>query len=84
MEDSESSYGVRKLQIAPKTSHHPNPWIRRSHLPDGVKSKSWTDRMQKTQKAKSIKMLEANLKEEKQAEINRSHRLRVLLSSRVT
>ncbi|KIP12474.1 hypothetical protein PHLGIDRAFT_61806 [Phlebiopsis gigantea 11061_1 CR5-6] len=43
----------------------------RTHLPDGVKSKSWADRMQKTQKAKSIKMLEANLKEEKQAEIKR-------------
>ncbi|KAI0348415.1 hypothetical protein BDW22DRAFT_90092 [Trametopsis cervina] len=45
----------------------------RSHLPDGVKTKSWEDRMQKTQKEKAIKQLQAELKEEKLAEIKRYH-----------
>ncbi|KJA29289.1 hypothetical protein HYPSUDRAFT_154260 [Hypholoma sublateritium FD-334 SS-4] len=43
----------------------------RSHLPDGVKTKSWEDRMKKTQKALAIKKLETELKEEKQAEFQR-------------
>ncbi|KAF8973879.1 hypothetical protein BDZ97DRAFT_1912334 [Flammula alnicola] len=43
----------------------------RSHLPEGVKTKSWEDRMQKTQKALAIKKLQAELKEEKQAEFQR-------------
>jgi len=37
----------------------------------GVKAKSWEDRMQKTQKALAIKKLENELKEEKQAELQR-------------
>jgi rRNA-processing protein CGR1 len=43
----------------------------RSHLPEGVKTKSWEDRMQKTQKALAIKKLQAELKAEKQAELQR-------------
>ncbi|KIM47881.1 hypothetical protein M413DRAFT_212412 [Hebeloma cylindrosporum] len=43
----------------------------RSHLPEGVRTKSWEDRMQKTQKALAIKKLETELKEEKQAELQR-------------
>ncbi|KAJ7357222.1 hypothetical protein DFH08DRAFT_851361 [Mycena albidolilacea] len=43
----------------------------RSHLQDGVKTKSWEDRMAKTQKAKSIKKLELELKDEKQADAAR-------------
>ena len=44
----------------------------RSHLPEGVRTKSWEDRMQKTQKALAIKKLQTELKEEKQAELQRS------------
>ena len=43
----------------------------RSHLPEGVKTKSWEDRMKKNQKALAIKKLETELKEEKQAELQR-------------
>lgn len=43
----------------------------RSHMPEGVKTKRWEDRMQKTQKEKAIKQLQTELKEEKQAEIRR-------------
>jgi len=43
----------------------------RSHLPRGVKTKTWEDRMEKTQKALAIKKLETELKEEKKAEIER-------------
>jgi hypothetical protein len=45
--------------------------LRRSHLPEGVKTKSWEIRMQKTQKAIAIKKLETELKDEKRAEIQR-------------
>ncbi|KAI0331959.1 hypothetical protein GY45DRAFT_536750 [Cubamyces sp. BRFM 1775] len=43
----------------------------RSHLPDGVKAKSWEDRMEKTKKEQAIKKLQAELKQEKQDEIKR-------------
>ncbi|KAF8203704.1 hypothetical protein BJ912DRAFT_1052506 [Pholiota molesta] len=43
----------------------------RSHLQDGVKTKSWEARMQKTQKALAIKKLQAELKDEKEAEYQR-------------
>lgn len=43
----------------------------RSHLPLGVKVKSFEARMEATQKANAIKKLELELKEEKQAEIAR-------------
>ncbi|KDR85335.1 hypothetical protein GALMADRAFT_54227 [Galerina marginata CBS 339.88] len=45
--------------------------LRRSHLPEGVKTKNWEDRMQKTQKALAIKKLQNELKDEKQAEFQR-------------
>src|SRR6266540_2052044 len=52
--------------------HSTNCFIsRRSHLPLGVKTKKWEDRMEKTKKARAIKMLQVELKEEKQAEIQR-------------
>ncbi|KAH9898088.1 Cgr1 family-domain-containing protein [Cubamyces lactineus] len=43
----------------------------RSHLPDGVKTKKWEDRMEKTKKEQAIKKLQAELKQEKQDEIKR-------------
>ncbi|KAK7468756.1 hypothetical protein VKT23_003258 [Stygiomarasmius scandens] len=43
----------------------------RSHLPNGVKTKSWAARMEQTKKTLAIKKLEQELKDEKQAEINR-------------
>jgi hypothetical protein len=43
----------------------------RSYLPDGVKTRNWEDRMQKTTKDKAIKKLQTELREEKQAEIKR-------------
>ena len=47
------------------------PCPSRSHLQAGVKTKIWDDRMKKTQKALSIKKLQAELREEKQAELKR-------------
>jgi len=53
------------------------PWktqktaTRRSFLPDGVKTKRWDDRMEKTKRESAIKKLENELKEEKQAEFTR-------------
>ncbi|KAK0478288.1 hypothetical protein IW261DRAFT_1565270 [Armillaria novae-zelandiae] len=43
----------------------------RSLVSAGRKSKSWDDRMEKAKKAMSIKKLEKELKEEKQAELTR-------------
>ncbi|KAJ3569427.1 hypothetical protein NP233_g5051 [Leucocoprinus birnbaumii] len=43
----------------------------RSHLPAGVKTKNWQDRMEKTKKEQAIKKLEQELKDEKQAELQR-------------
>ncbi|KAG6862425.1 hypothetical protein C0995_011865 [Termitomyces sp. Mi166 len=51
------------------------PRPRRSRLPQGVKTKSWDDRMRKTQQALAIKKLEAELKEEKQVEIQRRRQI---------
>jgi len=53
------------------------PWkqektaIRRSHMQPALKSTSFDDRMAKTTKARAIKKLQVELKEEKQAEIQR-------------
>lgn len=44
---------------------------RRSHLPVGVKSKSWEERKKKDTKLVAVKALEKELKDEKQAEIQR-------------
>lgn len=43
----------------------------RSYMPEGVRSKSWQDRMEKTKKAAAIKKLQTELKEEKKAEFMR-------------
>ena len=43
--------------------------IRRSHLPEGVKTKKWDDRMQKVKKEQAIKKLHAEPKDEKLSEI---------------
>ncbi|KAJ7654962.1 hypothetical protein DFH06DRAFT_1329330 [Mycena polygramma] len=43
----------------------------RSHLQDGVKTKSWEDRVNQTKKAQAIKKLELELKDEKQADVAR-------------
>lgn len=68
----------------PKVSHSVRPYFslvpitvaqllcdRRSHLPNGVKTKSWQDRMEQAKKAQAIKRLQQELKDEKQAEITR-------------
>jgi len=47
----------------------------RSHIPDGVKAKSWQDRMEKTKKELAIKKLQAELKDEKQADITRKRQI---------
>ena len=44
---------------------------RRSLLPDGLKTKKWEDRMEKTKKEQAIKKLQAELKDEKLSEIQR-------------
>ncbi|KAJ7076573.1 hypothetical protein B0H15DRAFT_790404 [Mycena belliarum] len=44
---------------------------RRSYLQDGVKTKSWEDRVAQTQKAQAIKKVEAELRADKQADITR-------------
>ena len=58
------------------TDHPTNGFIsRRSHLPIGVKTRKWEDRMEKTKKARAIKMLQVELKEEKQAEVQRRRQI---------
>ncbi|KZP10530.1 hypothetical protein FIBSPDRAFT_1051261 [Athelia psychrophila] len=47
----------------------------RTYLQDGVKSKSWTDRMEKTKKEQAIKQLQAELQAEKQAEFTRKREI---------
>ena len=47
----------------------------RTHLPPGVKSKKWENRMQKTEKARAIKKLQADLRDEKQSEIHRRRQI---------
>ncbi|KAJ2932749.1 hypothetical protein H1R20_g4330, partial [Candolleomyces eurysporus] len=43
----------------------------RSQLPEGVKTKRWEDRMEKTKKQQAIKKLQTELKDEKQADFQR-------------
>ncbi|KAL7285141.1 hypothetical protein ACG7TL_000233 [Trametes sanguinea] len=43
----------------------------RSHLPEGVKTKKWEERMEKTKKEQAIKKLQQELKQEKEEEIKR-------------
>lgn len=44
----------------------------RSQMSDGLKSKSWEERMEQTKKASAVKKLQTELKEEKDAEKRRS------------
>ena len=68
MERTEESNCVMDfLSAIPLLTYCPS----RSHLQPGVKTKNWEDRMKKTQKALSIKKLQAKLGEEKQAELKR-------------
>lgn len=53
----------------------------RSTLPDGVRTKKWEDRMEKTKKEKAIKLLQAELSEEKKAEITRYVRSFIVLQA---
>ena len=53
------------------TRIHASPTHRRSHLTAGLKSKSFADRMQKTQRAQAVKKLETELKDEKANELKR-------------
>ncbi|KAL1951061.1 hypothetical protein VTO73DRAFT_210 [Trametes versicolor] len=43
----------------------------RSHLPEGVKTKKWEERMEKTKKEQAIKKLQSELKQEKVDDIKR-------------
>ena len=67
------SFLVPLRDIEPEVSHvRANPVARRrSHLPEGVKTKKWEDRMEKGKKEQAIKKLQVELKDEKRAEIQR-------------
>ncbi|KAH9847404.1 Cgr1 family-domain-containing protein [Lenzites betulinus] len=43
----------------------------RSHLPEGVKTKKWEERMEKTKKEQAMKKLQAELKQDKKDDIKR-------------
>lgn len=71
--------GTGAIDLAPSSNGRSSgkPWklkksaTVRSHMPEGVKSKSWEHRMEETKKAAAIKKLQTELKEEKQAEFTR-------------
>jgi len=44
-------------------------------MPAGVKTKNWEDRMQKTKRARAIKKLQVELRDEKQSEIQRRRQI---------
>ncbi|KAI0961844.1 hypothetical protein AcW1_000817 [Taiwanofungus camphoratus] len=58
-------------RLSGKVWKHQRSATVRSSIPDGVKTKKWQERMQKTVKEKAIKMLQTELREEKKAEITR-------------
>ena len=78
------SFLVPLRDIEPEVSHvRANPVARRrSHLPEGVKTKKWEDRMEKVKKEQAIKKLQAELKDEKLAEIQRCAHARFCLPGR--
>ena len=78
------SFLVPLRDIEPEVSHvRANPVARRrSHLPEGVKTKKWEDRMEKVKKEQAIKKLQAELKDEKLAEIQRCARAGFCLPGR--
>ncbi|OCH96210.1 hypothetical protein OBBRIDRAFT_744296 [Obba rivulosa] len=58
-------------RVSGKAWKHQRAATVRSYIPEGVKTKKWEDRMEKTKKTKAIKKLQDELREEKQAEITR-------------
>ncbi|KAI0734586.1 Cgr1 family-domain-containing protein [Fomitopsis betulina] len=62
-------------RVSGKSWKHQKSAIVRTMLPDGVKSKSWDDRMQKAQKEKAIKKLQTELSEEKRADKERRRQI---------
>ncbi|KAG7450658.1 uncharacterized protein BT62DRAFT_1001456 [Guyanagaster necrorhizus] len=58
-------------RVSAKSWKHLKSATVRSLVSAGRKSKSWDDRMEKAKKAMSIKKLEKELKDEKQAELTR-------------
>ncbi|TFY63431.1 hypothetical protein EVJ58_g3253 [Rhodofomes roseus] len=62
-------------RVSGKPWKQPKSATVRTLLPDGLKSKSWEDRMQKTQKEKAIKKLQAELSEEKRVEKERRRQI---------
>ena len=86
MAESRENPGSPKKQLQ-RTSYVSPPFyllylpllhFSRSHLPPALKSRSFSDRMERTSKALAIKKLQAELKEEKQAEIQRCEPLHSL------
>jgi len=81
MADSHANPGSTKKLPQRACCHYPvsvylsksplAPHVSRSHARPALKSKSFDDRMEKATKAQAIKKLQAELKEEKQAEIQR-------------
>ena len=69
LEVTKKSYSVRTSHSA--RHYLPSFHFSRSHLQPALKSKSFTNRMEQTSKALAIKKLQTELKEEKQAEIQR-------------
>ncbi|KAJ3721540.1 hypothetical protein C8R42DRAFT_721124 [Lentinula raphanica] len=77
--DSSPSNVLKPLEIAPSANGRVSGknWkvsksaTVRSHLPNGVKTKSWAARMEQTKKALAIKKLEKEMKDEKTAEVTR-------------
>ncbi|KAJ7596929.1 hypothetical protein C8J56DRAFT_918681 [Mycena floridula] len=55
-------------RVSGKSWKMPRPATVRSHLPDGVKFKSFATRMEQNQKALAIKKLQAELRDEREAE----------------
>ncbi|KAF8516396.1 hypothetical protein JB92DRAFT_2910904 [Gautieria morchelliformis] len=58
-------------RVSGKGWKHSKSATRRSHLPAGVKARTWEERMEKEKKEGAIKKLEQELKEEKNAEFTR-------------
>jgi len=70
-----TAYVLHILSSSFCLSYLPSFHFSRSHLPPALKSKSFSDRMEKATKALAIKKLQAELKEEKEAEIQRCESL---------
>jgi hypothetical protein len=71
MEAQENCYSVRAVSPFPLCRLQPAFDVSRSHSRPALKSRSFDDRMEKATKAQAVKKLQTELKEEKQAEIQR-------------